>query len=82
MSQSMKKCIDQTPLTFGKHKGKTPSELLDEYPSYLAWMLKNFENGVPFSPEVIDEVNRIQAKDSLDYDELDNYLGLTYGDTC
>lgn len=28
---------DQTPLKFGKYRGLTPEELIDEDPGYLVW---------------------------------------------
>ena len=32
---------DNTPLTFGKHKGQTPLELYQIAPSYLVWAWEN-----------------------------------------
>jgi uncharacterized protein (DUF3820 family) len=32
--------IDFTPLMFGKHRGKTPRQIYDIDPGYLAWMHK------------------------------------------
>lgn len=32
------KHLDETPLTFGKYKGKTPDEISDLDPSYIVWM--------------------------------------------
>lgn len=36
--------IDDTPLTFGKHKGRTPDELTSLAPDYIIWMWKKFED--------------------------------------
>lgn len=36
---------DSVPLTFGKHKGRTPIELLTVDPSWLAWAHKNVDSG-------------------------------------
>lgn len=36
--------IDSTPLTFGKHAGKTPEEVAEEDPSYIIWMYENVKN--------------------------------------
>lgn len=33
--------LDTTPLTFGKHRGKTPEEIADEDPSYVVWLYEN-----------------------------------------
>lgn len=83
MEQQQKKSIDDKPLTFGKYKGKTPNELLEEDPGYLVWMMNNFENGVPFTPVVMraaeKEYNHLQAMNDLEYDHC---YGLSYGDTC
>lgn len=35
--------LDDTPLTFGKYKGKTPNEIGDIQPSYLMWLYENIE---------------------------------------
>jgi len=35
--------IDNTPLTFGKHKGKTPNEILESDTSYIVWMWGNMD---------------------------------------
>lgn len=33
--------MDDQPLGFGKHKGATPRQLLDDDPSYLCWLYEN-----------------------------------------
>lgn len=35
--------LDHTPLTFGKYKGKTPSQIADINPSYIVWLWENVE---------------------------------------
>lgn len=35
--------LDHTPLTFGKYKGKTPSEIAVDDPSYIVWMHNNIK---------------------------------------
>jgi len=40
----MPKDIDDQPLLFGKHQGKTPKELLEEDPSYLVWLYETMED--------------------------------------
>lgn len=35
--------LDDTPLTFGKHQGKTPDEISEEDPSYIVWMWETVE---------------------------------------
>ncbi len=41
-------------LGFGKHKGKTVAEVLDEDPSYIKWAIEN--NVTAFDDEVLDEL--------------------------
>jgi hypothetical protein len=36
--------LDHTPLTFGKHKGTTPSDLALKDPGWLTWAYKNVTN--------------------------------------
>lgn len=45
--------IDNRPLNFGKHKGNTPSSLLDTDPSYIIWMYDNI-NPPPCSKSLYD----------------------------
>lgn len=35
--------FDDTPLTFGKYRGKTPEEISDIDPGYIVWMAENIE---------------------------------------
>lgn len=35
---NFKPSLDDTPLTFGTHKGKTPNQVAKEAPSYILWM--------------------------------------------
>lgn len=36
--------LDHTPLTFGKYKGMTPSEVAEIEPTYLRWMYEEVKN--------------------------------------
>jgi len=36
--------LDHTPLDFGKHAGKTPSEIAEIDPGYVVWMYHEFDN--------------------------------------
>jgi hypothetical protein len=36
--------LDNQPLTFGKYKGQTPTQLSTSHPSYIVWMFKTFES--------------------------------------
>ena len=35
--------LDETPLTFGKYKGKTPEEIAEIDESYIVWLYENVE---------------------------------------
>ena len=35
--------LDQTPLTFGKYKSRTPEEIADIDESYIIWLYENVE---------------------------------------
>lgn len=37
---------DQTPMTFGKHTGKTPEEISLEDPSYVVWLHDKTDTGI------------------------------------
>jgi len=43
------KDVDDTPLTFGKFKGKSPEEVSDIKPDYLVWVAETFSTAIPFS---------------------------------
>jgi len=51
------KDIDDTPLTFGKHSGSTPNDLMEqkEY-SYLVWLYENMDEP-PISEELYEEAD-------------------------
>jgi len=39
----MKHLLDDTSLTFGKHKGSTPNEIAGHTPSYIVWLFDNLD---------------------------------------
>ncbi len=52
--------IDYKKFNFGKHKGSSPMELLDEDPGYLVWVWKEHTHGKELMTE--DAYNEAQAK--------------------
>lgn len=38
--------LDDTPITFGKYKGKTPDEISDVDPKYIIWLWEDTNLGV------------------------------------
>lgn len=49
--------IDDRPLTFGKHKGSTPNELMETDPKYLVWLYENIK------PQVVSKDLYMNAAD-------------------
>ena len=43
-------------MNFGKHRGETIGQIVDENPSYIKWMIENIDN-IAFSEEVVSELN-------------------------
>jgi hypothetical protein len=39
----MNNFVDNTPLEFGKFRGKTPNEIAEIEPSYIVWMYDNLD---------------------------------------
>jgi hypothetical protein len=64
---------DETPITFGKYKGKTPDEIGDYDPSYVVWMYANVKP-VPCSKELA----KTCEQDIREYEE-DKADDLLYG---
>ena len=54
--------IDEEPIRFGKHKGKTPLEIAEIDPSYLIWAYETFKANKPCSIELY-ELLRLDADD-------------------
>lgn len=46
--------LDHTPLTRGRYKGKTPSDVADIDPAYLVWMCDSWQQ-MPCSILLYDE---------------------------
>lgn len=52
---------DDALVKFGKHAGKTLTAIMDEDPTYLAWMLREDEDGQPrFDAVLLDVVRYVQ----------------------
>lgn len=45
--------IDNIPLSFGKHKGKTPAELAGSHAGYVVWLFENV-TPCPVSKDLYD----------------------------
>jgi hypothetical protein len=54
--------IDHTPLTFGKHRGKTPEHVAEEDPSWLKWAFETIKDkGICSQALYRDCVKDVQA---------------------
>jgi len=52
---------DDALIKFGKHAGKALSVIMDEDPTYLAWMLRDDDDGQPrFDSVLLDVVKYVQ----------------------
>lgn len=72
-----KKIFDfDTELNFGKHKGKTPGEILESGDAfYLAWVADNVD-WVEFTDELYDEIFEMAEQEKFDrpyYYDSDEY---------
>lgn len=57
--------LDHTPLTKGKHKGKTPSQVALDDPSYVVWMCENWDV-MPCSKLLYEECQGWDGGDFVD----------------
>lgn len=66
MTESEK--LDHTPLVFGKHKGKTPSEVAEHDPSYIVWLYDTWAD--QRRPQLVSKVlaDDCRESDPRDYD--------------
>lgn len=46
--------LDDTPLGFGKYKGKTPNEIAEDNPGYIVWMHETMDNS-PCSDQLYND---------------------------
>lgn len=68
--------IDKIPLSFGKHKGSTPSELLEQDSHYLVWLYKNIDPP-PLSKDLY--MLACDQDDGTDYNEKTGHWDAHHG---
>ena len=61
--------LDHTPLTFGKYKGKTPSDIAEEDPSYIIWMYENVTNKSTCSALLYQACVEDEREQDSDFDD-------------
>lgn len=64
--------IDKEPVRFGKHIGKTPTQIAEEDPSYLIWAYETFTTQKPCSKDLYEACLLDEADAS--YDPIDGHL--------
>ena len=62
----------QTVLRFGKHKGKTVNQILQEEPGYINWCLKNIDT---FEMSVSDKEKVSQLSAEKSQQQYEDYYG-------
>lgn len=62
-----------TRMAFGRHKGFTVGEVLDQNPSYLVWAYENVESFTLSSPVLTEAYKRKNARGTKRYPYHDNY---------
>jgi len=65
--------IDDTPLTFGKYKGRTPRDVARSDPDYIVWMHANVLDKPTCSRELALDC---ENSDNGDHDEMDSLAEL------
>lgn len=71
----MLKLLDDTPLTFGKHKGEIPNEIAGYDAAYIVWLFDNLDTKYctrklrDICEEEVDEIDWNDEKDK------DNFYG-------
>lgn len=66
-------CLNDTPLTFGKYKGKTPMEVAENDPEYLIWAFDNVTSHKTCTKELRDHCEQDQRDEEADHDEDKHY---------
>ncbi len=73
--KNMKKLLDDTPLTFGKHIGKTPNEISANDPSYIVWLHENLDKMVCTNKLYEECKDMVDESDYKTERELDEFNG-------
>lgn len=63
--------LDNTPLTFGKYEGLTPTQIADSDPSYIIWMWENLKGSKCSDTLYEDCVTELR-------DEADDYESIPF----
>ena len=65
----MKKLKHKSVISFGKHKGKTVEQILEENPTYMVWVMNNTDKKL--SKKLRDDIEEIESIQNENFDYLD-----------
>jgi len=68
LEQALEASVDDTPVDFGKHKGRTPREILYNDPGYIVWAKENTQR-FECSEELLDQAYEDSFTNKM-HDEL------------
>lgn len=69
-----------TKLTFGKHKGKTVKQILDDAPTYIRWCLENINS---FEMSKLDQETALLYAHQVDLERYEeDYMVIDLYDFC
>ena len=59
-------------MNFGKHCGETISQIVDETPSYIRWIIENVDN-IAFDKDVIAKLNLSESVLALNNNKISSF---------
>lgn len=66
-------------MNFGKHRGETIEQIVDENPSYIKWMIESIDN-IAFSEEVVSELNLSDDLTEINSEKLERFEDNSWND--
>ncbi len=60
-------------MNFGKHRGETIGQIVDENPSYIEWMIENIDN-IAFSEDVVSELDLPEDLLEINAEKLERFI--------
>ena len=59
-------------MNFGKHRGKTIGQIVEDNPSYIKWMIENIDN-IAFDEDVVSELNLSDDLVEINSEKLERF---------
>lgn len=66
-------------MNFGKHRGETIGQIVDENPSYIEWMIENIDN-IAFSEDVVSELDLSDDLVEINSEKLESFEDNSWND--